>query len=93
MLCEREQLCDFATLIAHVMQSDLLNRCLLFNNEFACEISVMHRLREQIILIVLVYYTCQLPRIMHESHACGSKIVTTSIRTSFSRPTDNSEAE
>ena len=36
-------------------------------------------------------YTCQLSHIMCESHACGSKIVTSSIQTNFSCLTDNSE--
>ena len=36
-------------------------------------------------------YTCQLSRIMRESHACRSKIVTSRIQTNFSRLTDNSE--
>ena len=37
------------------------------------------------------HYTCHLSRIMHESHACRSKIVISSIQTNFSRLTDNSE--
>ena len=36
-------------------------------------------------------YTCQLSRIMRESHAFGSRIVTSRIQTNFSRLPDNSE--
>ena len=38
-----------------------------------------------------IWYTCQLSRIMRESHACGSKIVISHIQTNFSHLTDNSE--
>ena len=33
-------------------------------------------------------YTCQFSHIMHESRACGSKIVISRIQTNFSRLTD-----
>ena len=36
-------------------------------------------------------YTCQLSRIMLESHTCRSKIVISRIQTNFSRLTDNSK--
>ena len=40
----------------------------------------------------LLFYTCQLSRIMRESHACGSIIVISRIQTNFSRLlSDNSE--
>ena len=45
----------------------------------------------QICLHHCSYYTCQLSRIMRESHACGSEIVTSGVQTNFSRLTDNSE--
>ena len=45
----------------------------------------------QNVFAVTRFYTCQLSRIMRESHACGSKIVTSHIQTNFSRLTDNGE--
>ena len=36
----------------------------------------------------MLAYTCQLSRIMHESHTCESKIVISRIQTNFSRLTD-----
>ena len=45
----------------------------------------------QNVFAVTRFCTCQLSRIMRESHACGSKIMTSHIQTNFLRLTDNSE--
>ena len=45
----------------------------------------------QNLFAVTRFYTCQLSHIMRESHACGSKIVTSHIQSNFSCLTDNGE--